>query len=124
MGRMDAITRILSGRGVIRVIQIDMDMPTDCFCCPMLQSHTTFCNGLNYYCGISKKDIHNLFKRPKSCPPIEVKDTLEKAVAVEVISDELMSRFDISATYAYEVAETAVNRIEVVAKKMDRGEDG
>lgn len=46
----------------------------------------------------------------------ERKDAIEKAVAVEAISDELMSRFDISATYAYEVAETAVNRIEVMAK--------
>ena len=46
----------------------------------------------------------------------ERKDALEKAVAVEAISDELMSRFDISATYAYDVAESAVNRIEVMAK--------
>jgi len=53
----------------------------------------------------------------------ERKDALEKAVAVEAISDELMSRFDISATYAYDVAESAVNRIEVMAKKMDRGEE-
>lgn len=54
----------------------------------------------------------------------ERKDAIEKAVAVEAISDELMSRFDISATYAYDVAESAVNRIEVMAKKMYRGEDG
>ena len=52
----------------------------------------------------------------------ERNDAVEKAVAVEAISDELMSRFDISATYAYEVAEKAINRIEVMAKKMDRGE--
>lgn len=55
---------------------------------------------------------------------LSAQSALEKAVAVEAISDELMSRFDISATYAYEVAETAVNRIEVMAKKMYRGEDG
>lgn len=47
----------------------------------------------------------------------ERKDAIEKAVAVEAISDELMSRFDISATYAYDVAESAVNRIEVMAKE-------
>ena len=41
----------------------------------------------------------------------ERKDAIEKAVAVEAISDELMSRFDISATYAYDVAEAAVNRM-------------
>ena len=52
----------------------------------------------------------------------ERKDAIEKAVAVEAISDELMSRFDISATYAYEVAESAVNRIEVMAKELERGD--
>jgi hypothetical protein len=52
----------------------------------------------------------------------ERKDALEKAVVVEAISDELMSRFDISATYAYEVAETAINRIEAMAKELERGE--
>lgn len=51
----------------------------------------------------------------------ERKDALEKAVAVEAISDELMSRFDISATYAYEVAEKAMNRIEAMAKELERG---
>lgn len=57
-------------------------------------------------------------------PPIQPKrkDAIEKAVAVEAISDELMSRFDISATYAYEVAEAAVNRIEVMAKELEGGE--
>ena len=52
----------------------------------------------------------------------ERKDAIEKAVAVEAISDELMSRFDISATYAYDVAEAAVNRIEAMAKELERGE--
>ena len=52
----------------------------------------------------------------------ERNDAVEKAVAVEAISDELMSRFDISATYAYEVAEKAMNRIEAMAKEMERGE--
>lgn len=54
------------------MIQINMDMPVDCFYCPMLQSYTTVLNGRNYYCCISKEDIHNLFKRHKSCPLIEV----------------------------------------------------
>ena len=55
-------------------------------------------------------------------PPVqpERKDTLEKAVAVEAISDELMSRFDISATYAYEIAEKAMNRIEAMAKEIGK----
>ena len=52
----------------------------------------------------------------------ERKDAIEKAVAVEAISDELMSRFDISATYAYEIAEKAMNRIEAMAKELERGE--
>lgn len=50
----------------------------------------------------------------------ERKDAIEKAVAVEAISDELMSRFDVSATYAYEVAESAINRIEVMAKEIGK----
>ena len=56
------------------MIQIDMDMPKYCFNCPMLQSHVTFSAGRRSFCSISKKDIHNLFKRHKSCPLIEVKD--------------------------------------------------
>ena len=52
----------------------------------------------------------------------ERKDAIEKAVAVEAISDELMSRFDVSATYAYDFAEAAVNRIEVMAKELERGD--
>ena len=57
-------------------------------------------------------------------PPVqpERKDAIEKAVAVEAISDELLSRFDISATYAYDVAENAMNRIEAMAKEMGKGE--
>ena len=70
---------------------------------------------------INVTDAMNVLRDLPSAQP-EHKDTLEKAVAVEAISDELMSRFDISATYAYDVAESAVNRIEVMAKKMDRGE--
>ena len=50
----------------------------------------------------------------------ERKAAIEKAVAVEAISDELMSRFDISATYAYDVAEAAVNRIEAMAKEIGK----
>ena len=74
----------------------------------------------------SASDLKMIIKDFKNLPSVqpERKDALEKAVAVEAISDELMSRFDISATYAYDVAESAVNRIEVMAKKMYRGEDG
>lgn len=56
------------------MIQIDMDMPTECFDCPMLQIHVTLGAEKRNYCGVSKKDIHELFKRHKSCPLIEVKD--------------------------------------------------
>ena len=64
--------------------------------------------------------IETLMGLPSAQP--ERKDAIEKAVAVEAISDELMSRFDISATYAYEVAEKAMNRIEEMAKEMGKGE--
>ena len=56
------------------MIQIDMDMPTYCFDCPMLHSHVTFSAGRRSYCSISTKEIHDLFKRHKSCPLIEVKE--------------------------------------------------
>ena len=52
----------------------------------------------------------------------ERKDALEKDVAVEAISDELMSRFDVSATYGYDFAEAVINRIEAMAKELERGE--
>lgn len=52
----------------------------------------------------------------------ERKDTLEKAVAVEAICDELMSRFDVSATYGYDFAEAVINRIEAMAKELEKGE--
>ena len=64
---------------------------------------------------------HELLKAIDELPSAE-QDTLEKAVAVEAISDELMSRFDISATHAYDVAEKAMNRIEEMAKELERGE--
>ena len=58
----------------------------------------------------------------KSLPSaqLERKDAIEKAVAVEAISDELMLRFDISATYAYEIAEKAMNRIEAMATEIGK----
>ena len=59
------------------MIKIDMDMPTDCSYCPLLQTHIAFnFNNLKkyYYCGFSKKDIYNFAERAKSCPLIEVKD--------------------------------------------------
>ena len=60
----------------------------------------------------------------KSLPSVqpERKDALEKAVAVEAISDELMSRFDVSATYGYDFAEAVINRMEAMAKELERGE--
>ena len=52
----------------------------------------------------------------------ERKDVIEKVVAAEAISDELMSRFDVSATYGYDFAEAVMNRIEAMAKELERGE--
>lgn len=51
------------------MIQIDMDMPSCCLYCPMLHRF-----GKRWYCGIKKKEIHDILKRPKSCPLIEVKE--------------------------------------------------
>ena len=62
--------------------------------------------------------LHRILEQPTIEP--ERKDALEKAVAVEAICDELMSRFDISATYAYEIAEKAMNRIEAMAKEIGK----
>ena len=72
----------------------------------------------NYsYCeDCLRKGLKLLREQKKICKNSNA--AIEKDVAVEAISDELMSRFDISATYAYEVAETAVNRIEMMAKEM------
>ena len=53
------------------MIQIDMDMPSDCVFCPMIQRYIFF-SGKRWYCGISKKEVNDIFKRPKSCPLIEV----------------------------------------------------
>ena len=94
------------------MIQINMDMPTNCTQCPFSDDESRYCRVANEYIP--------MFSKPDFCPLIEVKDALEKAVAVEAISDELMSRFDISATYAYEVAEKAMNRIEEMAKEMGK----
>ena len=60
------------------MIQIDMDMPSDCFYCPLLQIHMGFSLKKNRYCGVNKKDIYNLAERAKSCPLIEVKDGEQK----------------------------------------------
>lgn len=63
------------------MIQIDIDMPKDCFYCPMLQSYVTFggfSGGKRSYCSISKKEIYDLFKRHKSCPLIEIKEGEQK----------------------------------------------
>ena len=56
------------------MIKIDMDMPTDCSYCPLLQTHMGFNLKKYYYCGVNKKDIYNFAERAKSCPLIEVKD--------------------------------------------------
>ena len=96
------------------MIQIDMDMPTNCTQCPFSDDEPRYCRVANEYIP--------MFSKPDFCPLIEVKDAVEKAVAVEAISDELMSRFDISATQAYEIAETVVKRIEVRMEKTNRGE--
>ena len=70
----------------------------------------------------SNKELTKAVERIKQLPSAqpERKDAIEKAVAVEAISDELMSRFDISATYAYEIAEKAMNRIEAMAKEIGK----
>lgn len=54
----------------------------------------------------------------------ERKDAVEKVVAVEAVCDELMLRFDVSATYGYDFAEAVINRIEAMAKELERGEEG
>jgi len=52
----------------------------------------------------------------------ERKTVLNRDIAIEAICDEVMLWFDISATQAYEIAETAVKRIEVRMEKTERGE--
>lgn len=52
----------------------------------------------------------------------ERKAVFNRDIAIEAICDEVMLWFDISATKAYEIADTAVKRIEVRMEKMDRGE--
>jgi hypothetical protein len=82
-----------------------------------IESLTEYGNGRAVYISVEEA-VRRIEQLPSAQP--EHKDAIEKAVAVEAISGELMSRFDISATYAYEVAETAVNRIEMMAKEMGR----
>lgn len=57
-------------------------------------------------------------------PTIEPKRKVvfNRDIAIEAICDEVMLWFDISATQAYEIAETAVKRIEVRMEKTERGE--
>ena len=74
MGRMDAITRILSGRGVIRVIQIDMDMPVSCFYCPIKQRILTLGGKCMCFCVLNKHELNDTTKRHEFCPLIEVKE--------------------------------------------------
>lgn len=67
------------------MIQIDMDMPSCCLYCPMLHRF-----GKRWYCGIKKKEIHDILKRPKSCPLIEVKEGCEQ----KMTHQELMIECD------------------------------
>ena len=55
------------------MIQINMDMPSCCLYCPMINRYM-FISGKRWYCGIKKKEVSDIFKRPKSCPLIEVKE--------------------------------------------------
>ena len=52
----------------------------------------------------------------------ERKTVFNRDIAIEAICDEVMLWFDVSATKAYEIAETAVKRIEVRMEKTERGE--
>lgn len=52
----------------------------------------------------------------------ERKAVFNRDIAIEAICDEVMLRFDVSATQAYEIADTAVKRIEVRVEKMERGD--
>ena len=54
----------------------------------------------------------------------ERKTVFNRDIAIEAICDEVMLWFDVSATKAYEIAETAVKRIEVRMEKTERGEQG
>ena len=65
MGRMDALTRTISGRRT-GMIQIDMDMPKDCAQC-------LFSNDESRYCRVANEYIP-MFSKPDFCPLIEVKD--------------------------------------------------
>ena len=56
-----------------------------------------------------------------SAEPVH-KTVFNRDIAIEAICDEVMLWFDVSATKAYEIAETAVKRIEVRMEKMERGE--
>ena len=80
-----------------------------------IEEHEAYANRL----GTILEYNSDLLKEIEALPSAE-QDALEKAVAVEAISDELLSRFNISATYAYDVAESAVNRIEVMAKRFGK----
>ena len=51
----------------------------------------------------------------------ERKAVFNRDIAIEAICDEVMLRFDVSATQAYDIADTAVKRIEVRMEKMERG---
>lgn len=72
-------------------------------------------------CWIRYKMFENVLKAQPSVQP-ERKAVFNRDIAIEAICDEVMLWFDVSATKAYEIAETAVKRIEVRMEKMEKGE--
>ena len=99
------------------MIKINMDMPKDCDTCKFRQLR-----GRDCFLNPESNEYMTYEEQYKHCPLIEVKDDLDKAVAAEAICDEIMSRFDVSATYGYDFAEAAINRMEAMAKELEIGE--
>ena len=75
-------------------------------------------NGTNKGMVFGEDAVHRIEMLPSVQP--ERKAVFNRDIAIEEICDEVMLWFDISATKAYEIAETAVKRIEVRMEK--RGE--
>lgn len=70
---------------------------------------------------INVTDAMNVLRDLPSIQP-ERKTVFNRDIAIEAICDEVMLWFDVSATKAYEIAETAVKRIEVRMEKTEKGE--
>lgn len=73
--------------------------------------------------NVAEDRLENWFDEVPSVQP-ERKAVFNRDIAIEAICDEVMLWFDISATKAYEIADTAVKRIEVRMEKMNGGERG